>query len=882
MSTNRLEATVVNGAAGMLYTGRDVPFSRQNDVGYSPRRNLLERAEEFDNNVWTKTGATVTANTVANPLDGSTTADSLFEVALANIPRINYPVPTTGVQYTWSVYVKDNGRAQIRIVVDGDGSKSTYFTLSGSGTVSAGVSATATITSLGNGWYRCTHTATPALATNPYIATATGNSMIASGDNTKGVYLFGGQWEIGSTATAYQRIGTNPGTSVLFPATLPSPGKSAAGDDLQFAGPVPMNGQAEESNALTFDGVDDFVQFTPADMNAIAGPSTGIGSNLTAFTEQGTVTSRTSNSFTTSGAGGSGLVNTSAFTPGVTYFVEVDVTVSGSLFGLQNSSGTGNPILGSTTLGTGVYRATFTADNANLYFRLGGAGTITINSITIKVLPTIAPVLQTNIIANSGFATDTVWVQGTGWTIGSGVATATSVAAFVSLSQTGLTFIPGVEYRVTYTVVTATAGSVRAAFVGGTQVNGTGRTAPGTYTQDLIAVAGNNQLVLQAEGSGFSGTIDNVTVRALTRIDSKGTSLLRYRSQGDGITGTTGTAFDIKLGTAEEIPCSEGIGANVHGVIRNKEYWVVNGQASNWTTKQNQYHYNLLNGFAEVPLEYPDATAVDSLSDPLTPIDYTDSQGRNWRAFEFLTSGTLNITRGGAFEYLLVGGGGGGASSNAISICCGGGGGGGFIHKSNSLPIGTIAVVVGAGGAGGPVSTNTPGTKGGNTTFLSDTAEGGGFGNRGADNGGNGGSGGGGGAQSADEGQGGLGTVPQGNNGGKGLGIGTVNPGAGGGGGATQVGQNGQVNVGGNGGDGIVSSITGTLRAYAAGGGGSVRRSVGTPGIGGSGIGGNGAIDASGVTDGQVNRGAGGGGGNNTRGGNGGSGVVVVRFRRNA
>jgi hypothetical protein len=172
------------------------------------RRNLLTYSEQFDNAAWVKTGTTVTANTVVNPLDGATTADSLFEVAAASTPRIAFPTMTTGVQYTWSVYAKDNGRDQIRIVVDGDASKSTYFTLTGSGTASPGVNATATITSLGNGWYRCTHTATPTISSSPYIATATGGSMIASGDNTKGVYLFGGQHETGSSATTYQKVTT--------------------------------------------------------------------------------------------------------------------------------------------------------------------------------------------------------------------------------------------------------------------------------------------------------------------------------------------------------------------------------------------------------------------------------------------------------------------------------------------------------------------------------------------------------------------------------------------------------------------------------------------------------------------------------------------------
>ena len=172
----------------------------------SGRRNLLTYSEQLDNAAWSKTGATVTANAVANPVNGETTADAMFEVAAASTPRISFPVPVTGVQQTWSVYAKANGRDQIRIVVDGSAANSTYFTLTGSGTASPGVSSTATITSLGNGWYRCAHTTTATLSSNPYIATAESNVMIASGDNTKGVYLWGAQLETGSSATNYQKV----------------------------------------------------------------------------------------------------------------------------------------------------------------------------------------------------------------------------------------------------------------------------------------------------------------------------------------------------------------------------------------------------------------------------------------------------------------------------------------------------------------------------------------------------------------------------------------------------------------------------------------------------------------------------------------------------
>jgi len=114
-----------------------------------------------------------------------------------------------------------------------------------------------------------------------------------------------------------------------------------------------------------------------------------------------------------------------------------------------------------------------------------------------------------NFVTNGDFATDTVWTKGAGWTIGSGVATATG-AISTALSQTAnSTLIAGQSYTVTFTM-TQTAGSLTVS-VGGT--NGTGRATSGTYTETIVA--GATQLIAFT-GTGFTGTIDNVSVRAIS------------------------------------------------------------------------------------------------------------------------------------------------------------------------------------------------------------------------------------------------------------------------------------------------------------------------------------------------------------------------------
>ena len=238
-------------------------------------------------------------------------------------------------------------------------------------------------------------------------------------------------------------------------------------------------------------------------------------------------------------------------------------------------------------------------------------------------------------------------------------------------------------------------------------------------------------------------------------------------------------------------------------------------------------------------------------------------------------NGTIwqQITGSFAGSYLIVAGGGaGGYGSNQG----GGGGAGGYLSGSLTLaPLVSFLVVVGAGG----IATNNVGLAGGNGGNSSISTIGvavGGGGGGGDVIGANGGSGG---------GDGGTGTTGQGNNGG---GSGAVSGGGpyagGGGGGANAVGQTAYQYFQGNagaGGDGNVSSITGTATYYAGGGGGSATQGGGG-GVGGLGGGGggwnvNGAVGQPGTTS------TGGGGGAgvdsvSSGGANGGSGVVIISY----
>ncbi len=107
---------------------------------------------------------------------------------------------------------------------------------------------------------------------------------------------------------------------------------------------------------------------------------------------------------------------------------------------------------------------------------------------------------------NGNFTSSTGWTTGAGWSIGAGIATAAGAISTALTRNAAFTLVAGIAYTTTYTVLTASAGSISLS-IGGTA--GTARTTAGTYTETIIAGATQ---VIALTGAGFTGTIDNVTI----------------------------------------------------------------------------------------------------------------------------------------------------------------------------------------------------------------------------------------------------------------------------------------------------------------------------------------------------------------------------------
>ena len=199
-----------------LYEGVGTGWQAQDTFKNFSLYNVMSYSEQA--NLWSLVNTVVSANSIANPLDGVSTADKLAEAADTNQYHYMLQYYDVPARSTWcaSVYVKAAGRTSFRIGFSnytswfGGGGNETRFNLS-TGVASPTNTATPLaygMIDVGNGWYRCytvgQNATDYAVGSNFVIYIEDGSQSVTyNGDGTSGFYVYGMQME----------------SDVLFPST---------------------------------------------------------------------------------------------------------------------------------------------------------------------------------------------------------------------------------------------------------------------------------------------------------------------------------------------------------------------------------------------------------------------------------------------------------------------------------------------------------------------------------------------------------------------------------------------------------------------------------------------------------------------------------------
>jgi hypothetical protein len=214
-------AQLVEGSSVLTYQktvdGKDIPRIDYTGGGcpsilLEPQRtNIVLRSQEFDNASFVKNLSSVSANNTTAP-DGTLTADTWTGDGSFGAHALAQTVSaTSGVAYTQSVFAKKGTNNFLQILGTGAiyGSNSwANFDLDNGVVGLSGASATATITDFGNGWYRCTMTATAISTVSSaglllWLINSATSARAESNSLETSVHLWGAQVEAGAYPTSY-------------------------------------------------------------------------------------------------------------------------------------------------------------------------------------------------------------------------------------------------------------------------------------------------------------------------------------------------------------------------------------------------------------------------------------------------------------------------------------------------------------------------------------------------------------------------------------------------------------------------------------------------------------------------------------------------------
>ena len=230
-----LDPYVYNPVAAPASTAYYGPRFDYDPVTLAPKGLLVEeqRTNLSSNSVlasaWGAPSAASYTDTQALAPDGTNSAWRLTEdttnaAHFGSMTSISTTY-TSGTTYTVSRFLKAAGRTQVTVYLPGGAfptsGRTAFFDLSSGTIVSTEAGVTASIQNVGNGWYRCTTTATANASVIAHVGGSALNGGIAyQGDGTSGVFIWGHQLEAGSFPTSYIPTTTAAATRAADVATM--------------------------------------------------------------------------------------------------------------------------------------------------------------------------------------------------------------------------------------------------------------------------------------------------------------------------------------------------------------------------------------------------------------------------------------------------------------------------------------------------------------------------------------------------------------------------------------------------------------------------------------------------------------------------------------
>ena len=175
--------------------------------------NLVKYSQDYSQGDWSKFNLTLTDDATTAP-DGTTTAASL----ITNTANENHYIAfaytdLSNREVTQSWFAKANGYNYCFVGHGIGTTEGAWFNLStgATGTVGGAITSSS-ITSVGNGWYRCsiTYTINQSVRYAIIAATNADGTVFFTGDGSSGIYAWGAQVEQRSSATAYTATTSNP------------------------------------------------------------------------------------------------------------------------------------------------------------------------------------------------------------------------------------------------------------------------------------------------------------------------------------------------------------------------------------------------------------------------------------------------------------------------------------------------------------------------------------------------------------------------------------------------------------------------------------------------------------------------------------------------